>query len=235
MRAHRIVAANSAAIRLFRFGTEAAATGRSLDELQVPLRADRTRPTAPSCLFANGPRTDELRLYRDDGATCSSPGSTPLPSRSPADRACSVFVTDVTDQHATRQYLRASERRYRLLLEQASDAIFVSDPDGRYVEVNDAACALLGYGRDELLGLDIGQLVPPEAPCRARRGPWAASPPERPSSGSGPSSGATASPSKPRSAPGSSPTAGSTRSSATSPLAGPRKQNATASPPSSPR
>ena len=39
----------------------------------------------------------------------------------------------------------------RLLLEQAPDAVFLHRLDGRFVFVNDAACAILGYSRDELL------------------------------------------------------------------------------------
>ncbi|MDX1546779.1 MAG: PAS domain S-box protein [Rhodothermales bacterium] len=58
--------------------------------------------------------------------------------------------------------LRASEERYRLLVEQASDAIFVADLDGRYVEVNTGACRLLGYEREELIGTAITDVLPPD-------------------------------------------------------------------------
>ena len=38
-------------------------------------------------------------------------------------------------------------------------AIFVFDEDGRYVAVNEYACGLLGYTRDELLARRIGDLA----------------------------------------------------------------------------
>lgn len=47
--------------------------------------------------------------------------------------------------------LAESEARYRSLMEQASDAIFVADRHGRLTDVNERACELLGYRRDELL------------------------------------------------------------------------------------
>lgn len=50
----------------------------------------------------------------------------------------------------------------RDLFEQAPDAIFVSDGDGRHLEVNEAACRLSGYSRDELIGMTVGDLMPPE-------------------------------------------------------------------------
>ncbi|MEU4769281.1 GAF domain-containing protein [Actinosynnema sp. NPDC023794] len=45
--------------------------------------------------------------------------------------------------HADR-VLRESEQRHRLLVEQATDAIWILDRDARFVEANRAACALLG-------------------------------------------------------------------------------------------
>jgi len=39
------------------------------------------------------------------------------------------------------------------LFAHVADAIFVGEPDGRIVDVNPAACELLGYSREELLGM----------------------------------------------------------------------------------
>ncbi len=41
----------------------------------------------------------------------------------------------------------------RVLFEAIDDAVFVHDADGRFLEVNPAACRRLGYSRDELLGM----------------------------------------------------------------------------------
>lgn len=53
---------------------------------------------------------------------------------------------------------RAAEERYRTLFEQVQEGIFVSTPDGRVVDCNDAFVHLLGYdSRDEILSRDIAQ------------------------------------------------------------------------------
>jgi PAS domain S-box-containing protein len=52
--------------------------------------------------------------------------------------------------------------RYRDLVELASDGIFVADLEGRYQEVNDAGCRMLGYSREEILGKTIMDLILPE-------------------------------------------------------------------------
>jgi two-component system cell cycle sensor histidine kinase/response regulator CckA len=70
---------------------------------------------------------------------------------------------DLTEHEAAERALEASEQQYRYLLEQAADAIFVSDASRRYTDVNIAACELLGYTRDELLALRVADVTPPDA------------------------------------------------------------------------
>ena len=53
-------------------------------------------------------------------------------------------------------------------VEHGPAAVFVADEHGRYVAVNQAACKLVGYPREELLGLRVTDLVPPDEAA----GPW---------------------------------------------------------------
>jgi PAS domain S-box-containing protein len=55
--------------------------------------------------------------------------------------------------------LKRSQRRYETLFEQAPDGVFLADIDGRYTDVNPAACNMLGYTRDELLSMRVTDLV----------------------------------------------------------------------------
>jgi PAS domain S-box-containing protein len=64
--------------------------------------------------------------------------------------------------------LRRSEARFREFFETAGDAIFVEDAEGRYVEVNAAACRLLGYTREELLSMTVADVMGPENMVRVR-------------------------------------------------------------------
>ena len=68
---------------------------------------------------------------------------------------------DVTDRKRSEAALRSSEARFRALVEQATDGIFVADARGAYIDVNSAGCAMLGYSRDELLRLTIADVVDP--------------------------------------------------------------------------
>ncbi|MCD4786229.1 MAG: PAS domain S-box protein [Candidatus Eremiobacteraeota bacterium] len=49
--------------------------------------------------------------------------------------------------------LEASERKFRMLFDNAADAIFIHNLDGKFIEVNNVACERLGYSREELLKL----------------------------------------------------------------------------------
>lgn len=61
-----------------------------------------------------------------------------------------------------------SETRYRALMDNASDAIFLADSQGNLVEANKKAEELLGYSRDELNHLHMSQIHPPAALAVAR-------------------------------------------------------------------
>ncbi|MGA1196332.1 MAG: PAS domain S-box protein, partial [Candidatus Latescibacterota bacterium] len=51
-----------------------------------------------------------------------------------------------------------SEDRFQTLIENAADALFVHDMDGRFLLVNHQACESLGYSREELLHLTVSDV-----------------------------------------------------------------------------
>ena len=69
---------------------------------------------------------------------------------------------DITDSKRAEEALRKAEQKYRELFENAKDAIYVHDLNGRYTEVNPAAEKLSGYTRDEILGKDFNGFIAPE-------------------------------------------------------------------------
>ncbi|MFB9842849.1 PAS domain S-box protein [Mucilaginibacter ginsenosidivorans] len=55
-----------------------------------------------------------------------------------------------------------SEEKYRSLIEQASDAIYVLDFGMNFTEVNASMCKIMGYTREELLQMNVGAIIDPE-------------------------------------------------------------------------
>ncbi len=54
------------------------------------------------------------------------------------------------------------ERKFEAVFEGALDAIFIEDLNGNILDVNKAACELLGYSKDELTKMNVAQIVPEE-------------------------------------------------------------------------
>ncbi len=80
----------------------------------------------------------------------------------------------VEDLQAAERQLRGSQKRYRLLFEASNDAVYLHGLDAhgepsRFVAVNDSACRLLGYTREELLGLTPRAIDAPATPGQLRR------------------------------------------------------------------
>ncbi|MBA2448331.1 MAG: EAL domain-containing protein [Chloroflexi bacterium] len=76
-------------------------------------------------------------------------------------------VGQVIEQHRLREAERraeqavgASQQRLEAIVNNALDAILVADDDGRYIDVNPAACELTGYGRERLLCMSVWDLTP---------------------------------------------------------------------------
>jgi PAS domain S-box-containing protein len=63
------------------------------------------------------------------------------------------IARDITKRKKIEEALKESEERYRTLFDSASDAIFIHNMNGDILEVNQAACKLLGYCREELFKL----------------------------------------------------------------------------------
>lgn len=64
------------------------------------------------------------------------------------------MAEDITERKLADQRLRDSEAKYRQLIEQASDGIFISDAEGNFLIVNTRGCELLGYPKDEMVGMN---------------------------------------------------------------------------------
>lgn len=62
--------------------------------------------------------------------------------------------------------LYRSETRFRLLIEQAADGIFMADGQGHYREVNEAGATMLGYSSSEIKTMMISDVILPEEVAR---------------------------------------------------------------------
>jgi PAS domain S-box-containing protein len=84
------------------------------------------------------------------------------------------IVQDITERKQAEDSVRLSEQRYRTLFSGIQDVVAVSEmlPDGRpgrFVEVNNVLCDLVGYTRDELLTMTALDITEEEQKNELRR------------------------------------------------------------------
>ena len=79
-----------------------------------------------------------------------------------------ITLTDITVHRQAGMAALASEKRFHTLFDAISDAVFISIPNGKIIQVNEAACKILGYGRDELLQLTPLQVNLPQNAAKVK-------------------------------------------------------------------
>jgi PAS domain S-box-containing protein len=118
---------------------------------------------AERVLGGDGPRQLEHRIICKNG-TLRWVRNTSVPHFDSQGRlvAYEGLLADITDRKLAEATLKDSEARYRTLFEQANDAIFLETTDDQILDVNQRACDLLGYSREQLLALPVTELQAPE-------------------------------------------------------------------------
>jgi len=72
-------------------------------------------------------------------------------------------VIDITDRTIQVQALRESEKRSRALFEHAAIGVLIIDPiSGKFLDVNQKFCELLGFSKEEILQKTFSDVTPPE-------------------------------------------------------------------------
>ncbi len=158
----RITSWNPAAERMLGW-QEQEVTGESILDL-APLHRLEVAAMLATVLQA-GESVYQVAVHRQhkDGRRISlSMSASPLRDAGGEITGLVAVAEDMTSRHAAAAAVRDSEERYRMLVEEAADAIIHTDSDGNFLDVNKRACELFGYTRGEFLSLPPRSLTPPE-------------------------------------------------------------------------
>ena len=72
------------------------------------------------------------------------------------------IARDMTEEQRAEELLQASEKRFRALIENSSDAISLSNAEGAIIYASPASVRIQGYTPEERLGRDGSELIHPE-------------------------------------------------------------------------
>ncbi len=95
----------------------------------------------------------EFRLVRPDGSVrWARSRAFPITDQNGNVLRIAGLAEDITERKRAEEALRASEQRFRMFVDHATDAFFLQDDRGVILDVNRQACESLGYTREELVG-----------------------------------------------------------------------------------
>jgi PAS domain S-box-containing protein len=155
---HRVVLANPAFVRLFGY-PEDEIKGASLDELIAPpeLR-DEARGLTRQAVTGEVVRALTKRRRKDGSLVEVEVHGVPLRVRGELVGGYGLYL-DLSERKQAEEALRTSGQDYRGLFEQAHDAIVVFSPDDEVIlDVNQRACEVYGFTREEFLGMSLKRI-----------------------------------------------------------------------------
>ncbi|MCK5396885.1 MAG: PAS domain S-box protein, partial [Thermoplasmata archaeon] len=65
-----------------------------------------------------------------------------------------TIARDMTQIVQAKEDIKSSEEKFQNLFEESLDAVYITDKDGTVIDINLAGCNMLGYSRDEMVGIN---------------------------------------------------------------------------------
>ncbi len=124
--------------------------------------------TTQASFMAQNVAPFEYRVVLSDGsikAIWAKPGKTTKDSNGNIIRVSGI-VQDITERKQIEATLRESEERLEQTFDASPIGMALADPHGRYIKVNRAFCAMLGWSEAELLATDFESITHPDDRAR---------------------------------------------------------------------
>ncbi|MFP4527028.1 MAG: PAS domain S-box protein, partial [Candidatus Kapaibacterium sp.] len=129
----------------------------NLSQLDQPEYAEKI-PAALELLMSRGQATFESAHICKDGSIMEIEIHSSMVEFEGQQVVLSI-VRDVTERREMESALRKSEERYQMLFEQATEGIFVTNSSGDFIQVNPAACELMGHSPAEFGKMNIKDIL----------------------------------------------------------------------------
>lgn len=153
---------NPAGLRMIEADSVEQVRGQNVSQLAIPEHREAFMAVNRR-VFAGESAMLEFQIVGMKG-TCRwlEMHATPLRNKDDQIIAALGITRDITERKRTEEARRESEARYRTLFEYAPDGLVISDAKGYYLDANTSICRMLGYTRDELIGLHSSDIVVPD-------------------------------------------------------------------------
>ncbi len=102
---------------------------------------------------------ETLRQTKDGRLIDISVTASPIRNAAGEVIGASKVARDITERKRAEEARQLIEARYRTLFDYAPDGIVIADPESYYLDVNSSMCRMLGYTREEFIGLHASNIV----------------------------------------------------------------------------
>jgi two-component system cell cycle sensor histidine kinase/response regulator CckA len=140
----------------------------SVFDMASPEHIDLICNSLKQKLTDHAPTTYEIEAIRKDGTRVPIEVSSRLIYRDGRPIGVQGSVRDISERRRAEEVVRASEQRFRDLVENANDIIFTCDMLGNITSLNRAGERVTGYTADEALKMNIAQAVSPDDIAKVR-------------------------------------------------------------------
>ena len=156
----RIIQVNREFTRLFGYSQEEA-VDHEINELIVPIKfkdegSELSRRVAQGLMIS----TESIRRRKDGSLVDVSILGRPVRVDG-SQIALYAIYRDITDRKSAEESLRKSESSFRGLFNSVSDAIYIMDREGRFVDVNEGAVTMYGHSREYFVGKSPSDISAP--------------------------------------------------------------------------
>jgi PAS domain S-box-containing protein len=127
------------------------------EETREPIKNPIERVLSENIVIGRSNHT--ILIARDGREISIDHSSSPLRDDKGRITGAVLIIQDITERKISETALRESENKFRNLFDFATDAIFVQSLNGRIMSVNNQACKLLGYSKDELQSMRFSELI----------------------------------------------------------------------------
>ena len=153
----RLTFCNDAAFKQFGYSREEFAGGISIFQTIAPHDHERAQRNMERILASGQSTGEEYTAVRKNGSTFPALVHTQPIIRQGRPVGLRGILLDYSNQRRAEE----ASRRFRAALNTSADSIFLIDRASMsFVDVNDTACSVLGYSRDELLDMGPAHIKP---------------------------------------------------------------------------